>query len=102
MTNKIINITNNFDSVCNYCIDLLEEVSSTVGMSYGELNVWLFVIIQPALIILFITTTVTLAILLYRKIRSTIALVAVILLVLAYAVVLVMSFIILAPIYLLL
>ncbi|MBF0730848.1 hypothetical protein [Bacteroides acidifaciens] len=45
----------------------MEGLSQDLGMSYGELNVWLFVIIQPATILLFMTTTVVLSIMLYRK-----------------------------------
>ncbi|WP_148363910.1 hypothetical protein [Bacteroides sp.] len=64
---KIANVTNSFDKLCNNCIDVLEGLSKDIGMSYGELNVWLFVIIQPALILIFFTTTVILTIRLYRK-----------------------------------
>ncbi|WP_285828659.1 MULTISPECIES: hypothetical protein [Pseudomonadati] len=67
MTEKIANVTNDFDSLCNICIEVLEGLSKDLGMSYGELNVWLFVIIQPATILLFMTTTVVLSIMLYRK-----------------------------------
>ena len=67
MTERIANVTNDFDSLCNICIEVLEGLSQDLGMSYGELNVWLFVIIQPALILIFFTTTVILTIRLYRK-----------------------------------
>lgn len=67
MSGKITNVTNSFDELCNNCISLLEVLSKELGMSYGELNVWLFVIIQPALILIFFTTTVILTIRLYRK-----------------------------------
>lgn len=61
---------NRFDEICNFCIELMEDMSSALGMTYGELNVWLFIIIQPALILLFFTTTVILTIRLYRKNRD--------------------------------
>lgn len=67
MTEKIGNVTNSFDQLCNFCIEFLEGLSQDLGVSYGELNVWLFVIIQPATILLFMTTTVILSIMLYRK-----------------------------------
>ena len=39
--------------VCNWCIRLLYKASDFLGMSYEEINVWLFIIIQPGLIIYF-------------------------------------------------
>tara|TARA_R110002096_G_scaffold211657_1_gene399077 strand:- start:697 stop:891 length:195 start_codon:yes stop_codon:yes gene_type:complete len=37
----------------NWCVWLLEVTAPMVGMTYQEINIWLFVIIQPALIVLF-------------------------------------------------
>ena len=37
----------------NWCVWLLEVAAPMVGMTYQEINIWLFVIIQPALIVLF-------------------------------------------------
>lgn len=67
MTEKIGNVTNSFDQLCNFCIEFLEGLSKELGVSYGELNVWLFVIIQPAAILIFMTATVVLSIMLYKK-----------------------------------
>ena len=39
--------------VCNWCILFLYKASDYLGMSYEEINVWLFIIIQPGLIIYF-------------------------------------------------
>jgi len=39
--------------VCNWCIRFLYKASDYFGMSYEEINVWLFIIIQPGLIIYF-------------------------------------------------
>ena len=39
--------------VCNWCIRFLYKASDYLGMSYEEINVWLFIIIQPGLIIYF-------------------------------------------------
>lgn len=39
MTERIANVTNDFDSLCNICIEVLEGLSQDLGMSYGELNV---------------------------------------------------------------
>lgn len=46
------------DTICNYCITILENLSDTLGISYGTLNVVLFVIIQPLLIMIFMGTTI--------------------------------------------
>ncbi len=40
-------------SVCNWCIQLLRDLSAMTGLSYEEINVWLFIIIQPGLILFF-------------------------------------------------
>lgn len=53
ISSKIKDPQNWMDEFCNQCITLLEEMSKILGISYGELNVWLFVIIQPALIAFF-------------------------------------------------
>tara|TARA_Y100000389_G_scaffold203212_1_gene250923 strand:+ start:5047 stop:5286 length:240 start_codon:yes stop_codon:yes gene_type:complete len=37
--------------ICNWCIKLLRDLSAYSGWSYEEINVWLFIIIQPTLII---------------------------------------------------
>jgi len=39
--------------ICNWCIQFLRDFASITGLSYEEINVWLFIIIQPGLIILF-------------------------------------------------
>lgn len=53
ISSKIKYPQNWMDEFCNQCITFLEEMSKILGISYGELNVWLFVIIQPALILFF-------------------------------------------------
>ncbi len=35
------------------CVEILMDWSRATGMSYEEINIWLFVIIQPLLIIVF-------------------------------------------------
>ena len=37
--------------LCNWCIRFLYKASDYLGMSYEEINVWLFVIIGPCLLI---------------------------------------------------
>lgn len=100
----IENITNNYDSACNFCIQLLEELSKTYGISYGELNIWLFVIIQPALILLFLTTTIILTVRLYRRNRefqygNLVTAIASSVIVIIYVIILIIFFITLIPIY---
>ena len=46
------------DDICKYCIDILMWWTKNSSFSYGEINVWLFIIIQPLLISIFIATTV--------------------------------------------
>jgi hypothetical protein len=38
-------------SVFWYCVDILNSVSSWLGVTYEELNIWLFVVAHPALTI---------------------------------------------------
>ena len=35
------------------CIQFLRDIASVTGLSYEEINVWLFIILQPSLILLF-------------------------------------------------
>ena len=44
--------------VCNWCIRFLYKASDYLGMSYEEINVWLFIIIQPGLIIYFFYSSI--------------------------------------------
>ncbi len=39
------------NKVFNWCVKFLEYWAPQVGMTYEELNVWLFVIIMPAMLI---------------------------------------------------
>ena len=48
MYNQLMN------EICSWCIRFLYTVSDSTGLSYEEINVWLFIIIQPGLIIFFI------------------------------------------------
>lgn len=41
-----------FDIIFYWCVDILKVYSAKLGMTYEELNVWLFVIIYPILFIL--------------------------------------------------
>ena len=37
------------DSVFNFCVHLLYDVAGVLGISYEEINVWLFCVIWPLL-----------------------------------------------------
>lgn len=41
-----------FNTVFYWCVKILEIYSAKLGMTYEELNVWLFVIIYPILFII--------------------------------------------------
>lgn len=53
----IANVSNSYDFLTNESIQLLSTMSKCLGISYGELNVYIFIIWMPLLIIYFITTT---------------------------------------------
>lgn len=40
------------NDVFYWCVDFLEFWAAQVGMTYEEINVWLFVIIMPAILII--------------------------------------------------
>ena len=40
------------DVTFNYCVRLLYEVAGLLGITYEEINVWLFVFLMPAIILL--------------------------------------------------
>lgn len=44
-----------FNTVFYWCVKILEIYSEKLGMTYEELNVWLFVIIYPILFIILLT-----------------------------------------------
>ena len=48
--------------IFDWCVDLLELWAPRLGMTYKELNVWLFVIVHPAI-------TLTLLVLLFVTLR---------------------------------
>ena len=37
------------DTVFNWCVRLLYDIANTFGISYEEINIWIFVIIWPLL-----------------------------------------------------
>lgn len=49
----MININVLGTQLCNFCIDAMKYGCTVLGVSYGLLNVLLFIIIQPVCILLF-------------------------------------------------
>ena len=39
------------DAIFRYCVVLLVNVAKVLGISYETLNIWVFIIIQPLLIV---------------------------------------------------
>ena len=54
------------DSVFDWCVLLLFDIADRLGLTYEEVNVWLFVIIGPTLFLLSISLNVVQAIHLRR------------------------------------
>ena len=46
------------DEICNYCIKALEIMSENMGITYGQLNVYLFIIYLPLTLIVFMFLSV--------------------------------------------
>jgi len=47
-----------YDNLMNqlfyYCVELLKWMANLIGMSYEEINIWIFVVINPIIILLLI------------------------------------------------
>ena len=41
------------DAIFRVCVYVLVDISEMIGISYEAINIWIFIIIQPALILLF-------------------------------------------------
>lgn len=54
------------DAVFDWCVILLFDIAGVLGITYEEINVWLFVIIGPALFALSVGLNVVQAIQLHR------------------------------------
>jgi len=48
------------NAIFDWCVDLLEYVAPLVGMTYKELNVWLFVIIHPTITLALVLAVIVL------------------------------------------
>ena len=54
------------DGIFRYCVVLLVNTAKLIGISYEELNIWVFMVIQPLIIFLLFIWVI----LLRRKIKS--------------------------------
>lgn len=43
------------DLTFDYCVKLLYEIANVIGITYEEINVWLFVIALPSLLVFSLT-----------------------------------------------
>jgi hypothetical protein len=50
------------DVVFNYCVRLLYDVASLIGITYEEINVWIFCILWPVATIIMLTEIIRLRI----------------------------------------
>ena len=44
--------TISMDSVFELCVDILVVMAKALGMTYNEINIWIFVIIEPIVFVL--------------------------------------------------
>ena len=42
----------NFDIIFGWCVDLLIKWAELLGLTYNEINVWIFVIIEPLIFLI--------------------------------------------------
>ena len=49
----MIEVFNNFDELCNFCIAIMYAMSDITGLTYGTINVLLFIILGPLSTILY-------------------------------------------------
>ncbi len=53
----MVNVTNTWDILCNLCILILENLCHITNLSYGFINIVLFVILGPLSTIMFMCST---------------------------------------------
>lgn len=54
----MVEVTNSWDILCNICILILENLAHMTGLSYGFINIVLFVILEPLAILSFMFSAV--------------------------------------------
>ncbi|MEM1118844.1 MAG: hypothetical protein AAGJ18_00260 [Bacteroidota bacterium] len=45
----------NYDKIFAWCVQLLVDWAAMLGMTYNEINVWIFVIIHPIILLVLVT-----------------------------------------------
>ncbi len=53
----------------DFCVELLNKIATVTGLTYEEANIWIFVIIHPAITMLLLISAIYL---LYQKRKKTI------------------------------
>jgi hypothetical protein len=53
------------DTIFRYCVNFLVDMSNVIGISYEELNIWIFVIILPIILI----TSLVVNYILFQKLK---------------------------------
>jgi hypothetical protein len=48
------------DTVFNWCVLLLADIAKLLGVSYEELNIWLFVVLAPSVMVLSLVLNIVL------------------------------------------
>ncbi len=57
----------NYDKLFHQCAEFLRCLASETGMTYKEINIWIFVIIEPIVFVLMLLYIIYLNNKLYRK-----------------------------------
>ena len=57
------------DVTFNWCVRLLYEVASWLGITYEEINVWLFVVVMPVVLMVSLTLNFVLIMPIVRDVR---------------------------------
>jgi hypothetical protein len=57
------------DVTFNWCVRLLYEAASWLGITYEEINVWLFVVVMPVVLMVSLTLNFVLIMPIVRNVR---------------------------------
>ena len=57
------------DVTFNWCVRLLYEVAGWLGITYEEINVWLFVVVMPVVLMVSLTLNFVLIMPIVRNVR---------------------------------
>ncbi len=68
-----------FNNICDICIEIIEWWSNNTPLSYGTINVLLFIILQPLLITSYFVTTLIALKLKTKKAKTILAVISIVL-----------------------